>query len=499
MIPRRSLTLDVALVALACVAFALASLWPWMHLVTPVYLVIFSAFTGLLGAVALGLTRLLGRFLWRAPLLAPALATGAVFLPVWAWNGVGDVDVVVVHLDGFRADHGSLYGYARPTTPGLERLEQEGAVVFEHFFAQSPDPRQATAALLAGVYPSMVHDPESGQAGGAFVLPERFRYLGECVRGAGRTSYGVTGSPLVNRDMDLQRGFDELEEIWFGDPRPADVVEDLLERIAITREPGLFVGVVDGPTAPFDPPPAHHVFASDAEVDWDRVMEGMGSGDRLADWEQALVDLYDGEIREADAAVTDLVEGLEELGRLERTLLVVTAAHGEELLDHGRIGHAGSMFEPVLRVPLVVRFPSPLRFPPLRPAATRVDALASQIDLAPTLLGFLGLPIPGQMQGTNLTPYLFGGLAPPGGPVLAEDVMSEPPTRALRTERWKLLLRRRPDGSWGRAFADLSMDPRELDLLAAEEVDPRAVKALEKRLRQTLAWNRHFRKAAGPR
>jgi arylsulfatase A-like enzyme len=110
---------------------------------------------------------------------------------------------------------------------------------------------------------------------------------------------------------------------------------------------------------------------------------------------------YRGDVLYADAQLGRLVEGLQSLGLVERTAIVVTSDHGEGLGDHGRLTHGANLFEELVRVPLVVRGPG-------IPAGQKLAGAAQLEDLMPTLLELLGLPAPDGLDGRSLLPWIEG-------------------------------------------------------------------------------------------
>lgn len=134
-------------------------------------------------------------------------------------------------------------------------------------------------------------------------------------------------------------------------------------------------------------------------------------------------DLYDGTVSEFDAYVGQALAHLEARGLSDRTIVIVTTDHGEDLYDPGStLGHGTNFFggDQSTRIPFFMRVPGAYAPPGLKPAGTRLDALARNVDLAPTLLDLLRLPIPASMEGRSLLPLLTGAVADLDLPVFAE-------------------------------------------------------------------------------
>jgi choline-sulfatase len=169
----------------------------------------------------------------------------------------------------------------------------------------------------------------------------------------------------------------------------------------------------------------------------------------FAPWDKRWVDaFYDGEVRRMDDRIfARLRRVLDEEGLADNTIIVVSADHGEELLEHGVIGHVstfkeGRLAEEVARIPLV--FWAPNHLPK---GLVLEEDLVQAIDVMPTLLDLVGAPIPPGVQGRSLRPLFEGGVLPPrpvfletsGGGYTANLEQYATRTRVVRTERWKLV------------------------------------------------------------
>ncbi|MEM7309912.1 MAG: sulfatase [Planctomycetota bacterium] len=462
-------------------AFLGASLVPWMHLVGPGYLARFAGFAAGLAVVAALVGAVLRRALRREGALPAMLGAALVFVPTWFWNRVGEIDVILLHVDTLRADHCSVYGYERRTTPHLERFAAEHAVLFRTFIAQSAGTDKSTPAILASIYPSMFYDP--GTDGSNFLVPDRFPLAGEYLRDAGYVSLGFSSNPVIGSRYNYPRGFTHFEELWHDEPRPAALVSHLRSRIEALDRHYFYFGLILDPHSPYAPAEGFNVYAEDPALTYEEIGQRVFAGDDLELYLRPSIDLYDGEILEVDAALGTLIEWLEESGRMDHTMLIVTSDHGEAFLEHGFIGHGGTLFEEVIHVPLLWSFPSPLRFPRLEPSVRDVAPVASQVDLLPTILGFLGQDIPRDtIQGDDLTPRLFGREPWPERAILSEELGDGVETRSLRSDRYKLVERRNEDGTWTRVVVDLVASPDERDLVAEGELVERLLADLHARL-----------------
>ena len=159
---------------------------------------------------------------------------------------------------------------------------------------------------------------------------------------------------------------------------------------------------------PYEPPPAYDLFKS-----YEKDGQLVPIDAKTPVWERDRR-LYAGEVRYTDAVLDGLLDHLGELGLLDETIVVVTSDHGDEFGEHGLIGHAKTVYDEVMHVPMV------LLAPRLVPAGRRIDVPVSLIDLAPTLLDLTGLPVPPAMHGQSLVPLLRGGAFPPSRVLYAE-------------------------------------------------------------------------------
>jgi arylsulfatase len=390
--------------------------------------------------------------------LSTALVLGAA---ACTWDCARRVEparnLVLIVIDTLRRDHLATYGYERDTAPTLGRLAREGATL--DGLSPTSWTQPATASILTGLHPvrhqSIRTEP----------LPAEADTLAERLRRHGYRTLGVSANSLVTADWGFDQGFDDFVSLASRSParRPAtasDVDAAVLDHGRDLKSPFfLYVHYID-PHAPYSParawaggPLGDHlerrgpVEASD--LDPTKYLERPGSLLRDA------VDLYDGEIRQADDGVAALVLALRRQGLLERTVTIVASDHGEEFQDHGRAGHGQSLYEEVLRVPLIVHAPG------LVPAGTRHGS-ASLLDIVPTALSLLGVPAEGAaLDGVDLAAALRHGgrYEDPERMFLAHLDTAEAAGLALTVGRDKLLLSR----PYRKQLFDLQAGPEERD------------------------------------
>lgn len=396
-------------------------------------------------------------------------------------RGTERPNVLLYVVDTLRADHLGCYGYPRPTSPRIDRLAAEG-VVFSRTIAQSSWTKPATASMLTGRTPSAhgAIDPAAGIRPGAVTLAEVLRQHGY------RTAAFVT-NVNVRSGLGFERGFEQY--VYLAEDRarptmhmPADeldtqVVRWLDERAA--KGPFFVYVHASDPHAPYaasGAAPGRDGAAATRKSLVPRPPTLPPSRDpltllrrdpsaRTLEHIDYLRALYDREVAFVDGAIGQLMEALRARAVYEDTLVIITSDHGEEFYEHGGFEHGRTLYHEQLAVPLVIRFPG------ARYAGRRVSSIARQIDILPTLLACLGIPIPAGVQGISLAPALDGeGDADEGDATVeaySETRLGGGEVVALSLLDWKVIHRLRRDGPTLELY-DLDRDPGETTNVAHE-------------------------------
>ncbi|MBI3932207.1 MAG: sulfatase-like hydrolase/transferase [Acidobacteria bacterium] len=310
-------------------------------------------------------------------------------------------NLVLILIDTLRQDHLAAYGYRRETAPTLTRLASEGAAV--DGLSPTSWTKPAVATLLTGLHP-LRHQT----VGMRDRLPEKARTLAEILKEKGYVSIAVTANGFSANGYGMTQGFDEsayMQDLGYGPFASAEHVErEALSRLGSLRIPFfLFVHYLD-PHAPYEPPawgaslltrPRAPIAIQDLEMP--TLMT------RPRDFLEDAADLYDGEIVRVDRSIGRLLAALEAKGLMESTLTVVVSDHGEEFEEHGRMGHGQTLYDEVLRVPLIFHYPRGV------PAGTR-HGLASLMDVVPTVLDLLGAGgAAPAVDGRSIADFLWTG------------------------------------------------------------------------------------------
>ena len=302
-------------------------------------------------------------------------------------------NVLVYLIDTLRADHLSAYGYHRETSPHLEQLAADG-VRFERASSQAPWTRPSVASLFTSMLTTY-----HGASTDSGLAPE-LSTLAELFRDAGYDTAAIVSNAHVHAPtLNFEQGFAHFEET--APDAPAGEVHRHVYSWLERRHPGpfcLYVHTLD-PHSPYDPPEetagAYRSAADLAapKLTGEQIEKRTADGTLDLDDLRRIIDRYDEEILYADREFGRLVERLRELGLYEDTIIVVLSDHGEEFLEHGKIGHGSHLWEELLHVPLIVKLAGADR-----PRGAEVAEPVRVIDVLPTLADLVGLRI-GARQG----------------------------------------------------------------------------------------------------
>ncbi|GJM22009.1 MAG: hypothetical protein DHS20C15_19240 [Planctomycetota bacterium] len=440
------------------------------------------------------------------------------------------LNVLFVSLDTLRADHLEAYGYTRETAPNLRALAEQG-VLFEDCVATANWTLPTHTSLFTGLS-ALTHGVEEASD----LLPEACPTLVEPFRDAGYATAGFYSNPFLGEKFGYARGFDEYARAATDDdlramierkgdakgstsgtrfPEPGARESDyfaeqsseqvtarglaFLDQLPSEQPFFLFLHYNDIHSDYIPPAPHDRLFDTDyngtlspehypAHPDVHAEMN-----ERDLAWIRAL---YDGEIHWVDEQLARVFQALEEIGRAEDTLVVVTADHGEGFFERGYKEHHYGLYRELLHVPFILRLPRAL------PSGRRVSDTVSQADIAPTILSLAGLTgLPGA-DGRALDELAAGTAEHSARPPVVSSAVLKPildqpgdEMVSLTTGDFHAVLRRRhTDGRETLQVFDRRSDPEELSPLApgpqteaAGRALRSAVEAMEAR-RGLLPW-----------
>jgi arylsulfatase len=429
----------------------------------------------------------------------------------------GKPNILLISIDALRADAVGCLSETAPPTPEMDKLAGRG-VAFSAAFAQSPWTFPSFASLMTSTFPSEaginlfgegeIDFPGMNLSLGGSSVP----MLAELLKKGGyQTSAQVTNPVLFPaRHCGWDRGFDSyrhcdepIRMLPFHAlvthlvprlrPRYRSDDAEAVTRGAVAwlrknaRQPFfLWVHYLD-PHHPYCPPGCAAASDPDWAIAWrasaDSIRLGMQCKSLAA--REKLRILYDAEVTYVDHWVGELLAAVDDLGCKERTLVVLTADHGEEFWEHGGWEHGHCLHDEVIRVPLLVAFPDG------RHAGETVGRPVALLDVMPTVLEVAGLDLPRHIRGLSLLGLLDGrsGAVAADRAMFAEGLAFGPELKGIRAGEW-LVTFRPEDGSFEefREGAITSGSPGK----SSARVDPGA---LRERLK---SWAAEMRRAAPP-
>ncbi len=365
----------------------------------------------------------------------------------------GKPNIVLLGIDSLRADHLSCYGYARLTTPHLDTFAKEGAL-FENTYSAHVPTTSAYASMLTGKDVFGTQVVALRHRGG---LRQDVQTLAEMLRAEGYTStcVGFIGNPS-------SRGFDKyLDYAGWGSwnegrsPKAQNLNEVTipeLDRLAAQKQPFfLFLRHMD-PHAPYLPPaPYERMFYHGDETDpsntsMKAVMDFKPFRDFFASWlppgisdKDYVIAQYDGAIAYMDACIKTLLTSLEQHGILDDTIVIINGDHGETLYEHECWFDHHGMYDNVLHVPLIIRYPKKV------PAGQRISGYNQHKDLVPTLLELANISIDTQnFDGQSLLKLIRGEQASFDSEIYITEC-TWMRKHGWRTPEWKLIVALEPD------------------------------------------------------
>lgn len=371
----------------------------------------------------------------------------------------------------------SLYGYRRETTPHIDALARNAAV-FTAAYSTSSWTAPAMASLVTSLHPERHGIVDGALRAGEIVeqkvLPREVTALAEVLRDAGYATFGITGNGHLAASLGFDQGFDDYECLGFAPNRK--VKQGLADRAdAILAAEPYFVWVhFIEPHAPYYrrlpwiadyfPGYAEMCEATGVHLD-EETRETVGDCKVTSEYRIAS---YDSEVNFVDEAVRFVLVALR---ASSNDLVIVAADHGEQLFDHGAMGHSNSLFQEEVRVPLLIRVPGGVR--------REVHQPVSLVDVAPTILEFVGVTPPEEFQGRSLASSISGEFLSPR-PAFMSLSRGDHRLFAVVSGDWKLI---ENAGKGTSALYNLRADPNER--VDRREAQPERAEELED-LRRTF-------------
>jgi arylsulfatase A-like enzyme/thioredoxin-like negative regulator of GroEL len=291
-----------------------------------------------------------------------------------------DLNIVLITIDTLRWDYVSAYSSCKAQTPNLDSLAEEGTQ-FKTCIAQIPLTLPSHATILSGAYPLCHHVSDNS----GFQVPGQLQLVSEILKNYGFLTSAVIGSYVLNRKTGMNQGFDHYaDEFDVGghifspeslQKRADEVLVEAREWLLNNKNHKFFTWIhLFDPHTPYTPPSPYKEKFPDNP--------------------------YRGEVEYTDSQLGRFIAFLKEEGLYDNCLIVVTSDHGEGLGDHGEQEHGFFLYESTVRVPLIIS--APFNFP-----VKIVEQTVEHVDLMPTILDMLDVPIPEFCQGRSFLDLMF--------------------------------------------------------------------------------------------
>jgi arylsulfatase A-like enzyme len=351
--------------------------------------------------------------------------------------------LILISIDCLRADHVSTYGYHRKTTPHIDKVAEDG-IVFETAISTSSWTLPTHMSMLTGLMPS-VHAATKWEK-----LDTSVPYLPEVLAEGGYRAYGVASWVYVSQIYGFERGFDIYKV--YDNPVARDVVDEAIALIERAKGQNLFLFMhILDPHWPYLPPEDFYERFGPRPRDISTLHDRVGRAEPPeSDLEiEEIIQLYDSEIAYTDQELGRFFAELVARGLYDRSMIIITADHGEAFYEHGHWQHSRTLYEELVHIPLIVKWPG-------QSPKGRINTQLSQMDIFPTLIGAAGLSAP-HMEAQSLEQYIgVGGEVEDKGESM---IPSEITWRSPEETRMKLSFRGR-----GRKYVATLLGPAGNDL-----------------------------------
>jgi len=363
------------------------------------------------------------------------------------------LNILLISIDTLRADHLGCYGYAKETSPAIDRLAERG-VRFEQAVSASPWTLPSHMSMMTSLY------PEQHKRAWKTLFPNQpLTTLAEVLTSRGYITQGYVAVPFLKEIYGFDQGFSGYE--FEPDIRAKDQTDKAI-RWLHQKRPGdkpvfLFVHYFD-PHVPYLPPKKYREKFISGTKDFPldmNIFKNTFTGEEKT----FLRALYDGEIRFADDQAGRLIQTFYQKMDPKKSLVVLVSDHGEEFWDHGSVDHGHTLFEEMIRVPLIFSAEGRL------PSGLVLKNTVRTIDLMPTILDLCAIPVPASCLGVSLLSYIQGG-GPPEEPAYSSSVVKGPEQKSLRNDQHKFIYNTLTSKA---ALYDLIEDPGEQENIIERE------------------------------
>ena len=342
-------------------------------------------------------------------------------------------NLILISMDTLRADHLGCYGYFRNTSPEIDALAGKGTR-FADVSSTSSWTTPVHGTLFTGRYGAQLGSIRYMGGKKMHKLDPDEDTLAELLRDVGYETQAFTGGGFVSKKLGFDQGFTEYRD----KKNLKGYIDRLLEWLSgydQGRPFFLFVHFYDT-HRPYIPPEKRFrdMFKGDYKGNFPVRKVCSMKYRPLSDEDlRYVISQYDGEIAHADYQLGKLFEHLEKLGLARSTLVVFLSDHGDEFFEHGDCDHTTSVYQELVGVPLVFKGPG-------IPSKQVIDTPVSLVDVPPTILDYLNVPVPPAMEGTSLLPAILGEGEPCGYHFFETSFWKKKnDVRGVREGPWKIV------------------------------------------------------------
>ncbi len=398
-------------------------------------------------------------------------------------------NVILITISTLRADHVRCLGYARNTTPNFDKF-CKGGILFRNAFAASSWTLPAHGSIFTSLYPS-THGAENLNNS----LKQKYDTLAEILKKNGYYCAGFSSNPRLSKKYGFAQGFDFYDDysavtiltsMVFENEKSVDVnklrTNNLVNNAAIrwlqnnTHEPlFMFIHYYDNhwdylPPAPYNGlyDPNYKGPINGTGISKEPLFSNPPSGRDI----QHIISLYDGEVRQTDDDLGEMLNFLTEKNFLANNIIIILGDHGEEFYEHGHTSHHG-LYDELTHIPLVMAIPGS------KIQSKIIDSLVTQVDILPTVLDYLKIPMSTVCHGKSLKPLIEDSAKSINSVIFSEYTGGAiPDCYSVRSLRYKYY------ETEGNSFGfDLQNDPNEQKTIYPENF-PNEIIQLGKKLKQ---------------
>lgn len=357
-------------------------------------------------------------------------------------------NVILITISTLRADHVSCLGYKRDTTPNLDAFAREN-VLFRNAFATSSWMMPAHGSIFTSLYPSIHGATHIDKK-----LANEHYTLAEILKDNGYYCVGFCCNPRLDEEHGFAQGFDFyddysvsviLHSLVLGNEEDFDInrhrTNALINDVAIgwlqnnTHKPFfMFIHYYDNHWDYLPPSPYRELYDPDynGPINGTNVArEPLFSNPPNERDIQHMIALYDGEVKQTDKDLGEVLQVLKDKSLLDNSIVIILGDHGEQFYEHGHTSHHG-IYEELIHIPLAVSIPGS------KAKGKIIDCLVSHVDIMPTILDYLQIPIPNACQGKSLKPLIEEQVEAINEFVFAEYTGgAAPDSYAVRSTRYK--------------------------------------------------------------